>query len=101
MAACEQILTPKQLFEFANSKITGITTFFVNTQYIKEKFIFLESKFPNCSTFKGTLKNHEFIPGGENIVMNCVSGGASKDLFIQQKESVLSIERIMPGSFYA
>ena len=47
-----------------------------------------------------TCKNHEFIPGGENIVMNFVSGGASENLLIQQKETVLSIEHIMPGSFY-
>ena len=33
--------------------------------------------------------------------MNCVSGVASKNLFIQQKESLLSIEYIVPGSFYA
>ena len=57
--------------------------------------------FLNCSTFKGTRKNHEFIPGGENIVMNCVSGGASKNLLILQKKVVLSIEHMVPGSFYA
>ena len=33
--------------------------------------------------------------------MNCVSGGASKNLFIQQKEVFLSIEYNMPGSLYA
>ena len=57
--------------------------------------------FSNCSAFKGTCKNHEFIPGGENTVMNSVSQGASKNLLIQQKEVVLSIEHIMPGLLYA
>ena len=33
--------------------------------------------------------------------MNCVSGGASKNLLIQQKEVFLSIEHNMPGSLYA
>ena len=33
--------------------------------------------------------------------MNCVSGGASKNLLIKQKEVVLSIEHIVPGSLYA
>ena len=33
--------------------------------------------------------------------MNCVSGDASKNLLIQQKEVVLSIEHIVPGSLYA
>ena len=32
--------------------------------------------------------------------MNCVSGGASKNLLIKQKEVVLSIEHIIPGSLY-
>ena len=35
---------------------------------------------------KGTCKNDELISGGENIVMNCASGGASKNLLIQQKK---------------
>ena len=33
--------------------------------------------------------------------MNCVSRGGSRNLLIPQKESALSIEHIMPGSFYA
>ena len=33
--------------------------------------------------------------------MNCVSGGASKNLLIEQKEVVLFIEHIMPGLLYA
>ena len=41
------------------------------------------------------------FPGGENIVMNCVFGGASKNLLIKQKEVVLSTEHIIPGSLYA
>ena len=88
----EQILTPNQLFEFANSEITGVTTLFVNPQYVKENIPFLEFRFSNCSTFNGTCKNHEFIPCGDNIVLNYVSGSASENLLIQQKESVLSID---------
>ena len=33
--------------------------------------------------------------------MNCISGGASKNLLIQYKEVVLFIEHIMPGSLFA
>ena len=50
--------------------------------------------------FQIAAPSREFIPGGENIVMNCVSGDASKNLLIQQKKTVLSVEYIMPGSFY-
>ena len=61
---------------------------------MKENIPFRESRFSNCSTFKGTCKNHVFIPGGENILMNCVPEGASENLHIQQKETVSSIEHI-------
>ena len=94
----EQILTPKKLFGSANKQITTATTYFVNSQSIKENIPFLKSRFSNCSTFKETGKNYKFNPDGENTVMTCVSGGASKNLLIQQKKVVLSIEHIMPGS---
>ena len=89
------------MFESGKCGITGVKKYFVNFQSVKESIPFLESMFLNCSTFKGTRKNHEFIPGGENIVMNCVSGGASKNLLILQKKVALSIEHMVPGSFYA
>ena len=68
-----EILTPKQLFEFSNSGIIVVTPFFVNSQFVKKNIAFLESRFSNRSTFKGTCKNNELIPCGENIVMNRVS----------------------------
>ena len=40
----EQILTAKQFFEFANSEITGVTTYFVNSQFVKENVPFLVFK---------------------------------------------------------
>ena len=84
-------MTPKELFEFANSEIAGVTTHLVNFQSVKENIPFLESRFSNYIIVKGTHKNHAFIPGGENI----------NNLIIHQKEVVLSIEDIMPGSLYA
>ena len=45
----------------------------------------IKSRFPNCSIFKETCKDHEFIPSGENIVMNCVSGGAL-NLYLTKKK---------------
>ena len=48
----EQILTPKQLFEFENGEITGIKTYFVNSQSVKQNAAFLESRVSNCSLFK-------------------------------------------------
>ena len=74
----------------------------VNFPLIRKTFP--ESRFSNpwlqvFSTFKGTRKNHDFVSVAENIVMNCVSEVASKNLLIQHKDSVLSIEYIMPGLF--
>ena len=97
----EQILTPKQLFEFENGEITGIKTYFVNSQSVKQNVAFLESRISNCSLFKGTRKNHEFIPGGGSTGISCLSGGDSENLLIQHKEVVLSTDHIMPGSLYA
>ena len=77
----------------------GVPTHFAKFQSVKKNVPLLESRFSYRSNFKGTRKNHEFIPGGENIVMSCVSRGASKTLLIQQV--VLSTEHILPGSLYA
>ena len=61
----------------------------------------IKSGFPNCSIFKETCKDHEFIPSGKNIVMNCVSGGALNIYLSDKKEDVWSIQYIMHGSLYA
>ena len=37
----EQVLTPKQLFEFANSEIASVTTYFENSQSVQENVSFL------------------------------------------------------------
>ena len=60
-------MTPKELFEFANGKIAGVTTHLVNFQSVKGNIPFLESRFSNYIIAKGTHKNHAFFPGGENI----------------------------------
>ena len=53
--------------EIANSGISGVTRHLVNFQSVKGNIPFLESRFSNYIIFKGTHKNHAFIPGGENI----------------------------------
>ena len=40
------------------------------------------------------------ITGVTTYFMNCKSEGASKNLLIQQKDVVLTIDHIMPGSLY-
>ena len=88
----QQILTPKQLFKFANSEITGVTTLFVNPQYVKENISFLEFRFSNCSTLTELARIMGLFHVEINFVLNYVSGAASENLLIQQKENVLSID---------
>ena len=67
-----QILTPLQLFEFANVEIHFFTSF-ISTEYVDQVVQFLQPRFLNSPKFKGTRKNHQFIPVGNNIQMSCVS----------------------------
>ena len=62
---------------------------------------FLESRFSNSVTFKGTRRNHEFIPCGNNITKSIVSGNHTAKLLLQNDETSISIEDILPGSYYA
>jgi len=48
----EQILTPRQLFEFAKSSIPGIVSFFVETQKVFDLIRILEPRFLQSITFK-------------------------------------------------
>ena len=85
----EQILTPKQLFEYAKKEIHAITTFFIDTQSV------------NRSVLDFHRKNHEFIPIEGNVLMNRISGAHSVKPLIKSKANLLSIENILPGTYYA
>ena len=83
-------MTAQQLFEFVNSAITGVITFFVNSQSVKKNIPFLESRFARIMSL---FQNEEIIVMNSMCVFLCV-------FFIKQKEIVQSIENIMPGLFY-
>ena len=57
-----QILNPHQLYDFAKSKISGITCFFVGNQQVDVVSKFLTSRYENPIQFRGSRKNHQFIP---------------------------------------
>ena len=69
-----QVLNPYQLYDFAKSKIPGITCFFVDKQQDDIVSKFLNSRYENAKQFKGSRKNHQFIPNGDNILMSRISG---------------------------
>jgi len=74
-AITNQIQTPEQLFQFAVEEIPGVTVFFVSSESVEKTSKFLEPRFSTAPRFKGSRKNHQFIPRGSDIVMRRVSGG--------------------------
>ena len=55
-----KILTPYQLFEFASQDISGITSFYVNSETVKKTAAILEPRFAKAERIKGIAKlgNH-------------------------------------------
>ena len=62
-----QILTPKQLFDFAEPNVNGVTSFFVSSVEVVSNTGFLKSRFATSSTFKGTQSHHQFIPSSSSL----------------------------------
>ena len=62
-----QILTPKQLFDFAEANADGITSFFLSPEEVVGNNKFLQLRFATSSTFKGTQNNHQFIPNASSL----------------------------------
>ena len=62
-----QILTPKQLFDFAEANVDGITSFLVSSGEVVSNTEFLVSQFATSSTFKGTQSHHQFIPNASSL----------------------------------
>ena len=96
-----QILTPKQLFDFAEANFDGVTSVEVvsNTG-------FLESQFATSNTFKQTQSHHQFISTSSSFSLTMkktsyathlkkvsLTGGASSKV-------QTTIEDIKPGKFY-
>ena len=50
------------------NEITEVTCFFVDTSDVEKISLFLQSRFTNSPKFKGTRKNHQFIPYRNDIV---------------------------------
>ena len=57
-----QVLNPYQLYDFAKSKIPGITCFFVDKQQDDIVSKFLNSRYENAKQFKGSRKKISLFP---------------------------------------
>ena len=95
-----QILTPLQLFEFANVEIHGVTSF-LSAQNMLTKLPY--SYNPDFRIHPSSIcnrKNHQFIPVGNNIQMSRVSGDSGRaDLINTPGVNIVNLEEIVPGSF--
>ena len=69
-------ISPKSLFEFANSEIPGTQSFWVPTTEIIENKHLLEKRFEKSSTLPGSRSNHFFRPSSDSreILLLLVSG---------------------------
>ena len=101
----DQILTPKQLLEFANSNVEGVTSFFEELDTVIAHTECLESQFASAKTFKGTISNHQFISSKNSLILKktpksvclkevSLSAGGNSKLKV-------SVKDIKPERFYA
>ena len=96
-----QILNPHQLCDFAKSEIPGITCFFVDKQQIDVVSKFLTSRYENARQFRGSRKNHQFIPNGDNVLMSQISGiDFPASNLIEDSPASINIEEVIPQKFY-
>ena len=83
-----------QLHDFTKREILGITYFFVDKQQIEVVSKFLTSRYENARQFRGSGKNYQFIPIGNNILMSWISG-------VDFPVSNLITTKVIPQKFYA
>ena len=62
-----QILTLKQLFDFAEANVDGITSFFMSSGEVVSNTEFLELRFATSNKFEGTRSHHQFIPNASSL----------------------------------
>ena len=96
-----QIFTPYQLFEFASQYISGITSFYVDSEIVKKTAAILEPQFAKAKSVKGTRNHHQFLPEGSSMRMIYISGSTSNvDNHIIDTNR-MDLNDITPGSYYA
>ena len=95
-------MNPHQLYYFAKSEIPGITCFFVDKKQSDVVTKFLASRYEHARQFRGSRKNHQFIPNGDNILMFQISDvDVTVSNFIEGSPTSINIEEVIPQKFYA
>lgn len=64
----QQIITPRQLFEFTDSEIKNVNCQFTTTEQYEQEADLLKDRFEEARTIPGTQKLHSFIPVSKEVV---------------------------------
>ena len=74
----------------------------VDMQQVDVASKFLTSRYENARQFRGSRKNHQFIPNGDNILMSRISGvDFPLSNLIEDSPVSINIEGVIPQTFYA
>ena len=85
----DQIITPKQLFEFCKKEITIITSFYISRIDIEINKSFLHQRYNGFKTISGTRSHHSFVPSKNGkLSLSRVSDIAHKNELHPEKEFI-------------
>lgn len=92
----QQIMTPRQLFEWASDNIPAVSFEYCSTEDYKREQAYLEERFQRSRTISGTRKLHSFVPILKDRVRTRVfsSSSISKEERVASCESELPVEQI-------
>ena len=99
-----QALTSYHFFEFAIQDISGIASFYVNSETVKKTAAILEPRFAKAERIKGTRNDHQFVPEESSTTMICISGNTSNvdnHIFDTNISNTTDLNNITPGLYYA
>ena len=92
----EQVMTARQLFEWASSNIPAVFFEYCSTEDYKIEQTHLEERFQRTQTIPGTRKLHSFVPVSKHTVKTRVYSSSSlfKEQRVTSRGSELSVEQI-------
>ena len=107
-----QILSPKQMFQWASANISGVKFFYMDNQEVSNRTVLyqLEYRYSQCKTISGTRSHHSFVLLSKSLLlMKKISkdeNGTQVVLFKENLESIFSQPRInedclQPGQYVA
>ena len=92
----EQIMTPRQLCEWASESIPSVSFEYCSTEDYHREQVCLEEQFQHARTIPGTRKLHSFVPVSQNTPMAKVfsSSTDSKEERVSSLDTELRLEHI-------